>query len=295
MATAAPWMEKPSLLSQIVKAVILILITFVMLFPFVYVIAMSFSTQADVQRGGLVLFPQNPSLEAYRSIFRGGIVLRALGVSALVTVVGTLINMIMTVTLAYGLTRPGVPGARFVLWMVLFTLLFGAGLIPNYLLIQRLGLINSLWALMLPGAISAFNLVVIRNFFMGLPNELLESARLEGASDWQVLWNIILPLSKAVLAVIALFYGVGHWNDFFAATLYLNDPEKWPVQLVLRQYVLQGTSLITAANVNPNAPPPPAQTVQMAVVVIATAPILLVYPFIQKYFARGVLTGAIKG
>jgi putative aldouronate transport system permease protein len=187
------------------------------------------------------------------------------------------------------------PGSRFVLALVLFTLLFAAGIIPNYLLVKNLGLIDSYGSLILPGAINAFNLVILRQFFMSLPAELLESARLDGANDLWVLLRIILPLSKPVLAVVALFYGVAHWNDFFAATLYLNDAHKWPIQLVLRQYVLQGSALASAVNIDPNQPAPPTETIQMAVVVIATVPILIVYPFLQRYFTKGVLSGAIKG
>ncbi len=290
-----PWMEKPSSAARAGKSVLMTAIAFTMLFPFVYVIAVSLSSYKDVVKGGLILWPVHPTLEAYRAILTGGIVVHALQVSIVLTVVGTCINLVMTTTLAYGLSRPNVPGSRVVLGMVLLTLLFQAGLIPNYLLVKQLGLINSYGSLILPGMINAFNLVILRQFFMNLPEELLESARLDGANDLRILLRIVLPLSKPVLAVVALFYGVAHWNDFFAATLYLNDAQKWPIQLVLRQYVLQGSALASAVTLDPNQPPPPAQTIQMAVVVIATVPILLVYPFLQKYFTKGVLTGAIKG
>ncbi len=290
-----PWTEKPSPVARLGKGALLIVLGFLMLFPFVYVIAVSFSSYKDVVGGGLILFPTHPTTEAYRAILKGGIVTHALWVSIGLTLIGTAVNMLMTVTMAYGLSRPGMPGSRAVLAIVLFTLLFTAGIIPNYLLVKNLGLINSYGSLVLPGAINAFNLVILRQFFMNLPPELLESARLDGASDLWVLLRIILPLSKPVLAVVALFYGVAHWNDFFAATLYLNDAHKWPIQLVLRQYVLQGSALTSAVNLDPNQPAPPTQTIQMAVVVIATVPILIVYPFLQRYFTRGVLTGAIKG
>lgn len=289
-----PWMERPSPIAAAGRGILLAGLAGLMLFPFVYVIAVSFSSYRDVAGGGLIVFPAHPTLEAYRAIFKGGIVIHALWVSIGLTVFGTAFNMLMTVTMAYGLSRPGMPGSRFVLAIVLLTLLFSAGIIPNYLLVKQLGLINSYGSLVLPGAINAFNLVILRQFFMGIPEELLESARLDGASDLGILMRIVLPLSKPVLAVVALFYGVGHWNDFFAATLYLNDARKWPIQLVLRQYVLQGSALASAVNLDPNQPPPPAQTIQMAVVVIATVPILIVYPFLQKYFTKGVLTGAVK-
>jgi putative aldouronate transport system permease protein len=288
-------MEAPSLPEQILKGVLLGLIALVMIFPFVYVIAVSFSSAQDVLGGGLILWPKNPSLEAYRAIFRGGLVSRALTVSAGLVILGTAAKMIATVALAYGLSKRGVPGSKIVLLLVLGTLLFRPGLIPSYLMVKNLGLIDTYQSLILPGLISAFNLIILRNFFMNIPSELIEASRLDGASDWQVLWQIVLPLSKAVLAVIALFYGVEIWNAFFNAVLYLNDAGMWPIQLVLRQYVLQGSALASAAELDPNQPLPPAQTIQMAIVVVATAPILVVYPFLQRYFTRGVLTGAIKG
>lgn len=289
-----PWMEKPSTAAWLARTVLMVVLAISMLFPFVYVFAVSFSSYQDVLGGGLILFPKHPSLDAYATIFRGGIVTRALTVSVGVTLVGTLVNMLLTVSMAYALTRP-IPGSRVILAMVLLTLLFSAGIIPNYLLVKELGLINSFASLILPGAIGAFNLVVVRQFFMNIPSELLESARIDGANDLWILLRIVLPLSKPVLAVIALFYGVAHWNEFFAATLYLNDSDKWPIQLVLRQFVLQGSSLSAFITPDPSQPPPPPQTIQMAVVVVATVPILIVYPFLQRYFTRGVLAGAIKG
>jgi putative aldouronate transport system permease protein len=288
-------MEPPSLPAQLGKFIFLAFIALVMVFPFLYVVAVSFSSARDVLAGGLILWPKNPSLEAYQAIFRGGIVARALGVSVGLVVVGTTAKMIATVTLAYGLSKRGVPGAKFVLFLVLGTLLFRPGMIPSYLLVKNLGMIDTYQSLILPGLISAFYLIILRNFFMNIPQELMEAARLDGASDWQVLWQIVLPLSKAVLAVVALFYGVDVWNAFFNAVLYLNDASMWPIQLVLRQYVLQGSAMASALTLDPNQPPPPAQTLQMAIVVVATLPILLVYPFLQRFFTRGVLTGAIKG
>jgi len=287
-------MEEAGPAAKVGKAVLLTLITLVMVFPFTYVVAASFSSYRDILGGGLILFPANPTLDAYREIFRGRIVTRALQVSIGVTLVGTAINMLMTVSLAYGLSRSNVWGSKAVLLLVLFSMLFSPGLIPNYLLVQELGLLNTYWSLILPGAVSAFNLLILRNFFMNLPQELLDSARVDGAGDLRVLWDMILPLSKAVLAVVALFYAVAHWNLFFNAILYVRDTNMWPIQVVLNQYVLQG-SILGATEYDPSAPPPPPQTIQMAVVVVATVPILLVYPFLQKYFTKGVLSGAIKG
>jgi putative aldouronate transport system permease protein len=296
MARRPPWMERPSIPTQLLKTVILLAVVVVMVFPFVYMVAVSFASAADVLRGGIVLWPAHPTGVAYESILRGGIVARALLVSVGITVTGTALSMVMTTTLAYGLTRTrDVPGSRLALLLVLGTLLFSAGVIPNYLLVKSLHLLNTYWAVILPGTVSAFNLVVIRQFFMGIPRELIDSARMDGANDLQIMLRIVLPLSKAVLAVIALFYAVSYWNDFFNALLYLNDSAMWPVQLVLRQYVLQGTPL-GDIQMNPLlGEPPPPQSFQMAVVVLGTLPILLVYPLLQRYFTKGVLTGAIKG
>ena len=267
----------------------------IMVLPFFHIFAVSFSSYADVLGGGLVLFPKNPTLDAYEAIFNGGIVVRALKISIGLTVVGTAAQMIITTTMAWGLSRPNVPGSRAMLIIVLGALLISPGIIPSYLLIKELGLLNSYSALILPGLISSFNLIIIRQFFMNLPQDLIDSAKMDGASEWQLFWGIALPLSKAVLAVIALFYAVAIWNSFFNAILYLQDATKWPIQLVLRQYVLQGTDIAAAADTRSNDPLPPARTLQMAIVVVATIPILIVYPFLQKYFTKGVLTGAIKG
>jgi len=289
-------MEKPALPVSVCKAVILVITGLVMLFPFVYVIAVSFSSNLDVMKGGLILFPAHPTTEAYRAILAGGAITHALKVSIGVTVLGTLASMVFTTTLAYGLTRTRqAPGSRLVLWVVLGTLLFTPGIIPNYLLVRYLGLLDNYAALVLPAMINAFNLIVIRQFFMNIPEELIDSAYMDGANALQVFRHLILPLSKPVLAVIALFYGVGYWGDYFTALLYLNDSSKWPIQLVLRLYVLQGEPITSGIQTVANQPTPPAQTIQMAVVVLATLPILLVYPFLQRYFTQGVLTGAIKG
>jgi putative aldouronate transport system permease protein len=291
------WMERPSIPTQALKTVVLLAIVVLMAFPFLYMLAVSLASAKDVLGGGLILLPAHPTTVAYESILRGGIVARALIVSVGVTVTGTLIAMALTTTMAYALTRTReVPGSRLALLLVLGTLLFSAGIIPNYLLVKSLHLLNTYWALILPGAVSGFNLVVVRQFFMAIPQDLIDSARMDGANDVQILWRVVLPLSKAVLAVIALFYAVGIWNDFFNALIYLNDSSMWPVQLVLRQYVLQGTPL-GDIQTNPllGGQPPPPQSFQMAIVVLGTLPILVVYPFLQRYFTRGVLTGAVKG
>jgi len=293
-SSGAFWMERPSLTARVIKIVALIVIISVMLFPFIYVLSVSLSSDRDLQGANVPLIPLHPTLGAYSTILQAGVVTSALGVSIGITAIGTLVCMVMTTTMAYGLSRTShVPGTKFILILVLATLLFNAGIIPNYLLVRYLGLLNTYPSLIVPGLISAFNLVVVRQFFMSIPEDLTDAAMIDGANPWQVFWHIILPLSKAVLAVVALFYGVALWSDYFNALLYLNDTAMWPIPLVLRLYVLQGQALTGAEQ--GGQPVPPAQTIQMAVVVIATVPILVVYPFLQRYFVRGVLSGAIKG
>ncbi|MDQ1023902.1 putative aldouronate transport system permease protein [Streptomyces umbrinus] len=290
--TRPAWMEKPRPLTQAAKAVALVAVVLLVCVPFLVILSTSLASPKEVvDNGGWVLWPTEPTLKAYRDILDGGIVTHALGVSAGVTVVGTLFSLFCTVTLAYALSRPGVFGGRPVLILVLFTFLFPPGMIPSFLLVKELGLLDSYGSLIFPVLINVFNLVVLRGFFQSIPDELYEAARLDGAGDWRVLWSVVLPLSKAALAVVGLFYAVAYWNSWFYASLYL-ESDHWPLQQVLRTYVVAGSGLTDTATSEGavNAP----QTVQMAVLVIATVPILLIYPFLQKYFTKGVLTGAIK-
>lgn len=219
----------------------------------------------------------------------GATVIRSLGISVGVTVVGTIINLFFTATMAYGLSRNDLYGKKVLLNMVLFTMVFNGGMIPTFLVVKALGMYDTYSALILPAAISAYNMLIVRNFFMELPQGLEEAASIDGCTDIGIFIKIALPLSLPCLATFGLFYAVGHWNNYFGALLYLGDSTKYPFQLVLRNMVM-----ITQAD-TPDGEDLPQETLKMAVIVVGTVPILIVYPFLQKYFAAGVMVGAIKG
>ncbi|GAA4995490.1 carbohydrate ABC transporter permease [Actinopolymorpha pittospori] len=290
-------MPMPSWTERITKGIFLTVICALVVLPFVGVISTSLATPDEVNRaGGFVMFPTHGiDLSAYRSIFAGGTVTQALLVSGFITVVGTGIALTLTCTLGWALSRRATLGNKPLLMLVLISLLFNPGLIPTYLVVQQFGLLDSLWSVIIPTSVSAFNVIVVRAYFTGLPAEIMDAARIDGASEWKMFRHIGLPLSKAVIAVIGLFYGVGYWNSFLNAMLYINDASKWPLQLVLRTYVVNGVELggqdlgVGAEAV------PPQTTIQMAILMISVLPILCVYPFIQRHFAKGVLTGAVKG
>lgn len=264
--------------------------------PFIYLISGSFATATELTERAFFIIPRTFSLDAYEYILSNGALIRSMGVSIYVTVVGTLINLIFTITMAYPLSRKNMMGRNKIMIFVIITLLFNGGMIPTFLVVKGLGLLDTLWSLMLPTAISAFNLIIVKNFYQELPVELEEAARIDGCTEVGVLWRIYLPLSKPIIATFALFYAVGHWNEFYQALLYINDPSKWPLQVILRQVVMlsNGGAVGDMAQMDQQFVKPPAQTVKMAVIVVGTVPILLFYPFLQKYFAKGVLLGSIK-
>ncbi|RSM75902.1 carbohydrate ABC transporter permease [Kibdelosporangium aridum] len=276
------------------KALVLAICCAAVIVPFFGIIATSLASREDVTRaGGFVMFPSGISFDAYEAILSGGVVTRATVVSLLVTVVGTALSLVATTLLAYGLSRRGTLLHRPLLAMVLLPLLFTPGIIPSYLIVKYLGLLDTYWSLILPVMVNAFNVIVLRAFFMELPQEVMDSARIDGAGDFAVLWRIVLPMSKAVLAVVALFYAVAYWNSFFGALLYINDTAKWPLQLVLRTYVVNQSEL--GVDQLGGTELPPREAIQMAILVLSIIPVLLVYPFVQRHFTKGVLVGAVKG
>jgi multiple sugar transport system permease protein/putative aldouronate transport system permease protein len=287
--------DRPSPLTRLLKAVLLTAACVLVVGPFLSVISTSLADQRQISAaGGFVLWPKSPNLDAYRAILSGGVVTRSLIISIAITAVGSFLSLTCTVMLAYTLSRPKSFAHKPVLMAVLFSMLFYPGIIPSYLMVQALGLINSYWSLILPVLVNAFNVIIVRAFFLELPADLVDSAKIDGAGEIQVLARIVVPLSKAVLAVIGLFYAVSYWNSFFTALLYLNDNSKWPLQLVLRTYVANGQTLGTDQLSMSNTPPP-QQSLQMAILVIALVPILCVYPFLQRHFTKGLLIGAVKG
>ncbi len=282
------------LVGEVIIYLILTFLAVIMVIPFIYVIAASFAKESEIQTRPIFLWPNDPTLAAYEEVFdmsnMGPTVLRSLLVSILVTVIGTIINLFFTTTMAYGLSRSDLKGKKFLLNMVLFTMVVNGGMIPTFLLVKSLGMYDTYSALILPGAISAYNMLIVRNFFIELPRELEEAASIDGCSDIGIFVKIALPLSMPCLATFGLFYAVGHWNNYFGALLYLDDQKKYPFQLVLRNIVMQSQD--TSANADQELP---SDTLKMASIVIGTVPILCVYPFLQKHFAAGVMVGAVKG
>ena len=267
----------------------------VTILPFIYVLACSFATEKEILEKPFFIIPSEFQFESYKYIFSSATLPRAFVNTVYITIVGTIIALFFNITLAYPLAKQRIKGRNVILSLITFTLVFGGGMIPTFLVIKGLGLIDSLWSLMLPGAISTWNLIIIKNFFQGIPAELEEAAKIDGAGDMRVLWQIVLPLSKPMLATFALFYAVGFWNSYTSALLYINDMDKWTLQIMLRQIIMLANGAIDGSEYDETVARPPSESVQMAVIVFGTLPILCVYPFLQKHFTKGVMVGAIKG
>lgn len=261
------------------------------LFPMLYVVSVSITPISEVlKNGGFLLIPKEITFTAYSKLIHESGMMDALGITVLITVLGTALNMIFTVLMAYPLSRKRLPARSAFLLMVVFTMLFGGGLIPTYLVVKSSGLLNSVWALMIPNLIWSFNILIIKSFLEQLPEELFESAKIDGATDFRILWQIVVPLSLPVMVTVGLFYGVGHWNEFFQAIMYVTNRKLFPLQVIVREILMQTQQpLENAENITPT------ETLQMASVVMASLPIILVYPFLQKHFTRGMLLGSVKG
>ncbi|MBB4712256.1 carbohydrate ABC transporter permease [Streptomyces luteogriseus] len=289
------WEEEPSKAGVAGKGIVLAGACLAVLFPLWIVVVTSLSSKQTItEAGGLVLIPKGITFVAYQELLSGGQVTRAAIVSVCVTLVGTAFSMTVSVLAAYGLSRSGSLGHRWLLMTLLATMFFGAGLIPTYLLVQSLGLTDTYLALILPSAVSVFNILVLRGFFMNLSSELVDSARIDGAGDWRILWQIVMPLSRAVIAVITLFYAVGYWSAWFNASIYLSDQSMMPLQNVMIQLVQKQEAPVGVSQAIKTGQIS-ALAIQMAVMVMALLPVAVISPFVQKHFKKGMLTGAVKG
>ncbi len=280
--------------ADIVIAVFLIIFSVACILPLIYVISYSFTPYELYLEDPTRLIPPEFSLLAYERLFNFPLIYSGYQNTLFITIVGTFLNVSLLLISAYPLSKAHLKGRNFIMKMIIFTMFFNGGMIPNYMLMRNLDLINTHWALILPGLISAYNLVLVRNFISNIPISLEEAAFLEGANELQILWKIIVPLSKPVIATFTLFHGVAHWNSYFNAVLYTTQREMWPIMLVVRELVVEsGTSMVEAGTLDEFVANP--FTVKMATVVIAIVPIMCVYPFLQKYFMKGMLLGSVKG
>lgn len=278
---------------DIVNVCVLTLLMLIVLIPFYLTIIQSFMTQQEYIMNSSTLWPKEPTLGNYRDIFVGSTMVRSFGNSVFYTVVGVIFSMFITTTLAYGLAKKGYPGRAFFQNMVIFTMYFSGGLIPFFLLVKQLGLINTRWAIIIPSACSIFNMIILRNFFEQLPPDLDEAATLDGAGPLRIFWTIDLPLVKPAIATLVLFYAVSRWNEWFHASLFLGNAKLWPMQLELRQILWSSSGIVD--NIPPEAGRPAfSEGLKAAAVMMTMLPIMMVYPFLQRYFVKGVMIGAIK-
>ncbi|WP_284639775.1 carbohydrate ABC transporter permease [Paenibacillus silviterrae] len=276
---------------NLVVVVILGIAALAAIFPLMYVVSVSITPFSEVlKNGGFILIPKSITFTAYHKLFTETGITRAFWITIFITVVGTIVNLVLTALMAYPLSRRNLPGRSLFLLMVVFTMLFSGGIIPTYLIVKSLGLVDSVWSMILPNAIWSFNVLIMKSFFENLPEELFESARMDGAKEFRILLQIVLPLSVPSMLTIGLFYMVGHWNEFFQAIMYVTDRTLFPLQVVIREILMMTQQpLENAENMLPT------ETMQMAAVVSASLPIILVYPFIQKHFTKGMLLGSVKG
>jgi putative aldouronate transport system permease protein len=278
---------------HIANIALLALVAIVTFFPLYYVFVVSFTDPAEYLQKSFILFPEKWSFESYKYLLSTKAFANSLGVSAYLAVVGTACSLVVTAALSYALSRKRLRGRQLILLLILLTILFSPGMIPNYMVVRQFGLINSLWSLIIPALASGWNVILMKGFFDSVPVELEESAAIDGCNDLTIWFKIILPLSLPSLAAFGLFYAVGYWNQFFNALIYINDASKWPVQVMLQNMLLNANN--TDLQADALAVAPPAETLKMAAVIVATVPILLVYPFLQKHFAKGAMVGSVKG
>lgn len=279
---------------QVVNVTVLLLIVFVTLFPFLNIIAQSFSGEAQINAGRVSLIPLGFNLETYKLIMSDDVFWRSYGNTVVYTVVATAISMVLTTVFAYALAKKDLKGRKLFIGIAVFTMFFNGGLIPNYVLISQLGLTNTMWAIVLPNAFSVFNFLIMKSFFENMPQELEEAAQIDGLNQYGILLRIVLPLSKAILATMILFYAVANWNSWFSAFLYLDDKDLFPVTIYLRNMIAGATdSSSTGATVENVAQI--GANIKSVTMVLTVLPILMIYPFVQKHFVKGVMLGSVKG
>ncbi|WP_280521205.1 carbohydrate ABC transporter permease [Paenibacillus mangrovi] len=276
---------------------LLAIVLLIVLYPLVFVLSASISNPQAVNSGQMWLLPKDITFLGYEKVFQNNEILTGYLNTIMYTILGTSINLVMTILAAYPLSRRDLVGRNVVMALFVVTMFFSGGLIPSYLLVKNLGMLNTVWALIIPGAVSFWNIIIMRTFFQqSIPNEIQEAAAIDGTTDFQLLLKIILPLSMPILAVMTLFYSVGHWNSYFNALIYLTDQNKFPLQLVLRSILVQNTmSEMAGSSTSMTDQVLLTQTIKYSVIVVANLPVLMLYPFLQKYFTKGVMIGAIKG
>lgn len=282
---------------NVINGILMAIVIAITLYPLLYVLALSLSSAEYVQAGLVSLFPKGFNVEAYRQVFADSHFWRSYANTIVYTVLGTAINLVLTSTMAFCLSRRDLIGRKPLNMLVVFTMFFSGGLIPNFLLVKSLHLYNTIWAIVLPGAINTYNMIIVRTFMQQLPEEILESGRIDGANDLQLFSKIVLPLSKPALATIGLYYAVDHWNAYFYPMLYLKDKNKYPLQVLLKEMIVDedlSNLSQSAAEIMGNIQPT-SDMLMGASIIIALIPILCVYPFVQKYFVQGVMIGSVKG
>ncbi|UNK16430.1 carbohydrate ABC transporter permease [Paenibacillus sp. N3/727] len=283
---------------DIINLLLLGSVLIIVLYPLVFVAVASISDPAAVVNGEVWLIPKDITFAGYEKVFSNKEILRGYMNTIIYTVVGTIVNIIMTILAAYPLSRKDLRGRNLITAMFVFTMFFSGGLIPTYLIVKQLGMVNTMWALIIPNAVAIWNIIIMRTFFQqSIPIEVQESAQIDGCSNIKILFKIVLPLSLPVLAVMTLFYSVTHWNSFFNALIYLTEREKYPLQLILREILIQSNmqDMIQTSEESLAKSVMEAESIKYAVVIIANLPVLMLYPFLQRYFVKGMVIGAIKG
>lgn len=282
---------------DVINTILLSLLALSFIYVLIFVLSASFSSPTAVYSGKVILWPVDWTLEGYERVFRESKVWVGYRNTAIYTLIGTLLSVALTTTAAYALSRKDLPGRGIITGLLVFTMFFGGGLIPTYLIVKDLGLLDSMWAVILPGCVSMSNIIIAKTFFSSsIPIELLEAAQLDGCSNRKYFFNIVIPLSQAIIAVLCLYYAVGYWNQYFSAMIYLKDREKYTLQLILREILIEAqaseamTDDLEAAQLQEVS-----EVLKYALIIVASVPMLILYPFIQKYFVKGVMIGSLKG